>query len=151
MRILAVIGILLLFAHVWLPAQSKQAQSKQKAPVVAVTPPPDPKPELTAPATERLTYGVEWRLIRAGTVEAESRSNWAHLRLESAGLVSKLYKIEDAYSVNYEDPFCATVSVLDAKEGKRHRETRVQYDRVQNHAYSTERDLVGNAIVHNND
>src|SRR5438046_2998342 len=114
MRILAGFGILLVSVAVWLPAQSK---SKVAAPE------PPSSPILTTPNNEKLTYNVEWRLIRAGSVIVESKSNWGRLKLESAGLVSKLFKIDDAYAVNYDDVYCATTVVLDAIEGKRHRET----------------------------
>jgi len=154
MRALAGYGIILLSFAVWLPAQSKQSKSAPKAPA----PPPaaEPKPEVQGPligppSTEKLTYSVEWRLIRAGTVVVETKKDWGRLKLESAGLVSKLFKIDDVYAINYDDPYCATVAVLDAIEGKRHRETRIQYDRAQNHAYYTERDVPTNAIVRNAD
>jgi hypothetical protein len=168
MRILAGFGILLVSAAMWLSAQSKQVQSKQKkAAPKSVLPPPaaapkspiaDPKSEaappgplLIAPTTERLTYSVEWRLIHAGSVTAELKSNWGQLKMESAGLVSKLYKIEDTYSTSYDDGYCATASVMDAMEGKRHRETRVQYDRAQNHAFFTERDVLNNSVIRHAD
>ena len=116
-----------------------------------IVPQPLGPPVLTAPSTERLTFGVEWRLIRAGVVTAEMRADWSHLKLDSAGLVSKLYKIDDAYAVSFQDGYCATVSVFDSKEGKRHHETRVQYDRAQNHAYYTERDLIANSLIRSED
>ena len=97
--------------------------------------------------TERLTYDVEWRLIHAGQATLDSRSNWARIRLQSAGLVSALFKVDDTYSVNFEDPYCATDSVMDSQEGRRHRNTLVQFDRAQNHAFYTERDLPGNEVV----
>jgi len=152
MRILAGYGILLLALAVWLPAQSKPKPAAPKAAVPKVSvPKPEPAPpsgpQLIAPTTEKLTYGVEWRLVRAGTVLVESRTNWARLKLESAGLVSKLFKVDDVYAANYDDGYCSTVTTLDAIEGKRHRETRVQYDRAQNHAYFTERDVTNNAVV----
>ena len=153
MRIFAGFGILLVVLTVWLPAQSKRPQPPATA---DPKPEPPPGPVLSVPANEKLTYSVEWRLIRAGTVSVESKSNWGRLKLESAGLVSKLFKIDDVYAANYDDAnssgaYCATVTVLDAIESKRHRETRVQYDRAQNHAYFTERDVATNAVVRNAD
>jgi hypothetical protein len=96
---------------------------------------------------QRFTYNVEWRSIHAGQVSVESRPGSAQMRLQSAGLVSKLYKVQDSYAVQYDDPWCVTSTVLDAVEGKRHRETRVTYDRVQSHAFYTERDLLKDAVV----
>src|SRR5437763_10458902 len=117
MRIFAAFGILLVSVAVWLPGQSKSKKTQ-------VTPSEAP-PVSSAPGTEKLTYKVEWRLIRAGSVIVETKSNWGRLKLESAGLVSKLYKIDDVYAANYEGIYCTTTTVLDAIEGKRHRETRV--------------------------
>src|SRR5438105_1765578 len=126
MRIFAGLGILLVSVALWLPGQSK-SQSRLKQPPVAEAPKPAaPAPvraELpagpvpSAPASEKLTYNVEWRLIHAGSVTVESKSNWGRLKLESAGLVSKLFKIDDVYAANYDDVYCATITVLDAIEG----------------------------------
>ncbi|HVO96789.1 MAG TPA: DUF3108 domain-containing protein [Bryobacteraceae bacterium] len=107
-----------------------------------------PAQTLTVPSTERLTYDIEWRLIHAGQAVVEAGKTNAHLRIESAGMVSTLFKVEDAYGVNYDEPFCATSSTLDAKEGKRHRETHVLYDRANNKASSVERDLLKNVVLH---
>ena len=101
---------------------------------------------LAQPA-EKLTYGIEWRLIHAGAAYVESRPGQITLRLESAGIVSSLFKIQDVYTVNFDQPLCATSSVLDAREGKRHNENRVTYDRAQNHAFFIERDLLKNSVV----
>src|SRR5271165_99417 len=86
------------------------------------------------PKTVRLTYDIEWRLIHAGTAVVDSQKTSAHMKLESAGLVSTLFKVDDAYGVTYDEPFCATSSTLDAQEGKRHHETRVTFDRAKNRA-----------------
>src|SRR5262249_59640673 len=55
------------------------------------------------PARETLSYAVEWRLVTAG----KARLDWTALggprgweskfHLESIGLVSKLFKVEDDY------------------------------------------------------
>jgi hypothetical protein len=106
---------------------------------------------LTVPSTERLTYDIEWRLIHAGTAVVDAQKTSARMKLESAGLVSTLFKIDDAYGVTYDEPFCATSSTLDAQEGKRHRETRVTFDRTRNRADYVERDLMKNIVLHTYD
>src|ERR1700691_4447485 len=106
---------------------------------------------LTTPSTERLTYDIEWRMIHAGTAVVDAQKTTARLKLDSEGLVSTLYKVDDAYGVTYDEPFCATSSTLDAQEGKRHRETRVTYDRSRNRADYIERDVVKNAVLHTYD
>jgi len=106
---------------------------------------------LDVPSTDRLTYDIEWRLIHAGSAIVDTQKTSARLKLESAGMVSSLFKVNDAYGVTYDEPFCATSSTLDAQEGKRHRETRVVYDRTKNRADYVERDLVKNTVLHTYD
>ena len=77
----------------------------------------------------------------------EKRKGRHVMRLESAGIVSTLLKIEDVYTVDDEESFCATSSVMDAREGKKHHETRVTYDRAKNHAFFVERDLMNNMVL----
>jgi hypothetical protein len=97
--------------------------------------------------TERLSYTIEWRLIHAGNALLESGPNSALLKLESAGMVSTLYKVDDTYKVQFDAPFCATSSTMDSKEGSRHRETTINFDRSRNRAFLTEKDLIRNTIV----
>lgn len=106
---------------------------------------------------EAFHYIVEWRLIDAGTATlkvmpsgtADYPSVHSELILESTGLVSKLYKVEDKYFGNYEPDFCAISAQMSASEGRRRRESSVNYDRTRNKAVYLERDLVKNTIVHN--
>jgi hypothetical protein len=107
--------------------------------------PPSPPPPNQA--KEKLTYAVEWRLIRAGTVTVERQPHQSSMRLESAGIVSTLFRIDDVYTVHYEDAACATSSVMESMERERHHETRVTYDRSRNHASFIERDLVTNMVM----
>jgi len=105
------------------------------------------------PGSENLFYRVEWRLIHAGNARLTwSPSNgapgWAAtLKLESVGLVSRLYKVDSEYSLALDGGLCAVSSFLKANEGSKHRETRVTYDREQGKASYLERDVVKNTIV----
>jgi hypothetical protein len=106
------------------------------------------------PSAEKLSYDIEWRLIYAGsallTLEprlGDPRKWDSHTRVESAGLVSKLYKLEDTYTTGMEDGFCTTTTELDAVEGKRHRDTKVVYDHTRGKASYVERDLNKNAVI----
>lgn len=96
----------------------------------------------------KLTYDINWRLIHAGDVVLEMHNSEGRMKLDSAGLVSSLFKVDDTYTVRYEQSFCATESQMDSKEGKRHRQTAVTYDRNQNRATSVERDVLdGNKVL----
>lgn len=106
---------------------------------------------------ETLHYGIEWRLITAGKAQLRiepvansNRGQWqAKVHIESAGLVSKLYKLDDNYAVTLENQFCATSSSLDAFEGKKHHETKVTFDSANGRAIYVERDLLKNTTVAN--
>ncbi len=106
-------------------------------------------------AAEALHYSIEWRLIDAGEAllkiqpePGEKQPRWqATVELQSAGLVSRLYKLDDKYSVRLEDQFCAASSELNALEGKKHRDTKVTYDGARKRATYVERDLVKNTIA----
>ena len=107
------------------------------------------------PSKETLSYHIEWRLITAGKARLEwnAAESPAHsggrvnLHVESVGLVSKLFRVEDDYSVNLNSGLCAQSSLFTAREGKRHRETRINFDAERRKADYLERDLVNNAMV----
>jgi hypothetical protein len=106
------------------------------------------------PSAEKLSYDIEWRLIYAGsallslTPKPGDPRKWdSQLRIESGGLVSKLYTLQDTYNVGLDNGFCTTATQLDAIEGKRHRNTKVVYDHTRGKASSVERDLNKNAVI----
>jgi Protein of unknown function (DUF3108) len=105
----------------------------------------------TSPLRETLHYSIEWRLFNAGgatveRVQAQEESQTS-LHLESAGLVSKLYKVTDDYKARYNARACVVSSHLIANEGSRHRETEVIFDGASGKARYTERDLTKDAVA----
>jgi len=111
-------------------------------------------PQAVFPAAETLTYGIEWRLIYAGAAHLTlspanaGKQRWnGELHVESGGLVSKLYKLDDQYTAKLEDQFCTASTHLNAIEGKRHRETTVNFDAARGKAAYVERDLLKNAVT----
>ncbi len=104
------------------------------------------------PYPEKLSYRIEWRLITAGaaTVEMshETPADWqTTLNLESAGLVTRLYNVLDRYRVTSDEKFCATNSVLDAQEGKRHTITHLSFENTHHKVDYDQRDLLKNSTV----
>lgn len=110
------------------------------------------------PARETLDYTVEWRLVTAGKAHlawsaTPRRSNsgnpgWqADLHLESTGLVSKLFKVNNDYISNLESDLCSSGSHLKAEEGTRHKETSVTFNRESRKAEYLEKDLDKKAVV----
>jgi hypothetical protein len=113
---------------------------------------------VSLPQTETLSYSVEWRLITAGkgrmtwSAAAGPQGGWeANLHLESTGLVSKLFKVNDDYSSHMAPDLCGVSSHLKAEEGKRRRETNITFDRESKKANYLERDLVKNAVIRSNE
>ena len=108
----------------------------------------------TFPAHETLSYSIEWRLIYAGdaklTLEPKTSAgqpDWqSKLHLESGGLVSKLYKLEDNYAVQMKDQFCASSTDFNSMERSRHHQTTVTYDHARGKASYVERDLLKNSV-----
>jgi hypothetical protein len=112
---------------------------------------------------ETLDYAIEWRLIPAGTakliwssmtpVPAGATVNPAtvpseiRLHLESAGLVSRLFRVNDDYTTALSQNFCAQNTFLSAHEGNRNKETRVVFDSQNRRASYLEKDLNRNATV----
>jgi hypothetical protein len=98
-----------------------------------------------------LQYGVEWRLIRAGlarlTWAPQSPGYQADLHVESAGIVSKLYRVNDDYRAQITSELCVSSIFINAEEGKRRRETKVTFDADAGKASYLERDLVKNSTV----
>ncbi len=64
-------------------------------------------------------------------------------------MVSTLFKVHDLYTVNYDDPFCAT-STVDGFVRRQNgiMKLRSPYDRSRNHATYLERDLLKESVLH---
>lgn len=103
------------------------------------------------PARETLTYNIEWRLITAGktTIQWQQDRSGAQvdLHVESVGLVSKLFRVEDIYRARFGPGVCVESSEFTSNEGSRQRETRISYDSGAHKASYLERDRVKNAVL----
>jgi hypothetical protein len=106
------------------------------------------------PARETLYYTIEWRLITAGKAKLEwisephpSTGPQVNLRLESVGLVSKFFKVEDDYSVNLNSALCGQSLQMTTLEGSRQRETKVTFDSASRKASYLERDRAKNVVI----
>jgi hypothetical protein len=104
------------------------------------------------PSRETLTYTIEWRLITAGraTVQLQSsgpNTSQINLHVESVGLVSKLFKVDDNYIANLGAGLCAQSVQMTTQEGSRQRETRIAFDYPNRRADYLERDRVKNSVL----
>lgn len=98
------------------------------------------------PILPKLAYAIEWRLVRAGTATIEVSGSQGTIKLDSAGLVSTLFKVDDTYNVRFENG-CTAEASLDAKEGRRHRRTDLTIDSSRNRSSFVEKDLLKNTIL----
>src|SRR5450759_4840025 len=107
------------------------------------------------PAKEALYYSIDWRLFTAGKAKVELTTTGqprpgyqTNLHLESTGIVSKLFKVEDDYSSNMTSAYCAQTLQMTTHEGNRLRETKITFDAEARKAIYLERDRAkNNAIV----
>jgi hypothetical protein len=86
---------------------------------------------LSAQASESFSFQVEWRLINAGRTELTWNRGPAgyngQLKLYSAGLVSRLYRVNDIYDASGSADLCAQTARLQAEEGNRKRDTTIRW------------------------
>jgi hypothetical protein len=105
----------------------------------------------SVPASETLSYSVEWRLIHAGNARliwGPNGKGWqTRIYLESAGLVSRLYKVNNEYSALLNEGLCVESSLLKTNEGNRRSETAVTFDSHRRKAVFLQRDLVHNSVI----
>jgi hypothetical protein len=107
------------------------------------------------PGSEVLRYEIEWRLIPAGSAKltwtamprSAAAANELRLHLESAGLVSRLFRVDDDYTASLGQNLCVQNSFMAAHEGSRNKETRVTYDLQTHKAIYLEKDLNKNSTI----
>lgn len=122
---------------------------------VFISPGFNPAGQSEPPGREALTYEIEWRLISAGTARltwepaprASATPSELRLHLESTGLVSRLFHVDDDYTAKVGQNICAQSTFLVAHEGSRNKETRVTYDAPNRKALYVEKDLIRNTSV----
>ncbi len=106
------------------------------------------------PSREKLDYNVEWRLITAGKAEVDwsetgpAQPGWeVRFKLESVGLVSKLFRVDDEYTAMLNPALCARSVRMVTHESNRQRETRMNFDGEARQARFVERNSTNNAVL----
>ena len=78
----------------------------------------------------------------------QPRAGWqVNLHLESVGLVSKLFKVEDEYTALLNPSLCIESAQSTTQEGSRQRETKITFDEESRKASYLERDRIKNSTV----
>jgi len=100
---------------------------------------------------ENLEYEVEWRLINAGhaklTLSESKAEREMKMHLESTGLVSRLFHVNDDYTATATENYCAENTFMAAHEGTREKETKVDFDATVHKAFFHEHDLIKNVNI----
>jgi hypothetical protein len=114
----------------------------------SIAPAQSPRKSAAFPFPEKLSYRVEWRLITAGNVTVQlshvNASDWQlNMDVQSAGLVTRLYKVDDKYKVLTDQKFCGLNSDFDSMEGKRHKLESMSFDGAHKLQYE-DRDVLKN-------
>jgi hypothetical protein len=103
------------------------------------------------PARETLSYNIEWRLVTAGKAHLtwqQTQSGWdLDLQVQSVGLVSKLFRVDDDYRAVLNRSLCTESAHLISHEGNRARDTRITFDPETHKAAYLERDLTKNTVL----
>jgi hypothetical protein len=107
------------------------------------------------PEREVLDYAVEWRLVNAGRATlswspapaSEKAAYEIKLHVETTGLVSRLFRVNDDYTSVMNKNMCAQMTFLNAHEAGRNRETKVVFDEEKHKASYNEKDLTKNTVV----
>lgn len=94
-------------------------------------------------AAETLHYKAEWRLMHAGNIVLQYTPAGAHMTLESVGLVSKLYRVNDDYRVNFRSGSrCSHTIEFKIEEGKKRHEARANFPAAPGKSSYVETDLL---------
>ncbi len=100
------------------------------------------------PSSEVLHFSAEWRFIHAGDVELSSSGlRQSRMKLTSAGLVSRLFAVQDDYAVTRDEQGCNQTLDFQVREGRRSRDIHSTFDPQKRKATYLEKDVVRGAIV----
>jgi hypothetical protein len=101
-----------------------------------------------APSSEILHYSAEWRFVHAGEIELQTAGlRQTHMKLVSAGLVSRLFRVQDDYTVARDELGCSQTLDFQVREGRRSRDIHSTFDKDQRKATYLERDVAHGTIV----
>lgn len=140
---------------------AQTARPQRPAGPPAQAQPPAPPIVAHFPSGETLSYAISWRLFTAGEARMHIESHpvtdgsvphWqASISVISTGFVSLLYKVEDTMVSNFENTrsglMCSISLVKTLNEGRRHRETHIDFQRDRKVAVIKETDLAKGQVL----
>ena len=105
-----------------------------------------PSPSYRFPNGQTYVYSVEWHMFNAGIARVTMDSSGTQQRVtaiaDSLGAVNLMYTVHDRWE-SYFDPhtFCSQKIVKHAEEGKRRRDSDIQFEYGRRKAVRTDKDL----------
>ena len=104
--------------------------------------------QAASPSNEVLHYSAEWRFVRAGDIEVYNLSgHQTVMKLFSSGLVSRLFHVEDSYTLTRDEQGCNKSLLFQLKEGRRNREIHANFDKQRRKATFVERDVARDVTI----
>lgn len=105
-----------------------------------------PTPNYRFPAGQSHVYAVEWHMFNAGTARLKMESSGPQKKFtavaDSLGVVNLLYTIHDHFEADIDGRSnCSQRIVKHTEEGKRKRDTEVEFDYARRHSVLNEKDL----------
>ncbi len=134
------------------PAQPAAPAAAELAAQAAKVAPGQQAPSpFTVPET--LYFSISWRIFTAGEasvrLERPSPDHWqATVKANSTGFVSRVYAVKDTYVSRFSGPQMCSQGILKTiHEGRRHRETRIDFETARKTAVVKETDLTDKKLV----
>jgi hypothetical protein len=99
------------------------------------------------------TWKIEWRMIDAGRAtfnwkpQGVGQQGEGNLRVESTGMVARLYRILDVYKLQTDEQACPKEAMLNAQEGSKHRESTLRIEKDAQRIHFFEKDLTKNKVL----
>jgi len=98
--------------------------------------------QAVASSNETLYYSAEWRFVRAGDIEVRNlNGKQTVMKLLSSGLVSRLFPVEDRYTLTRDDQDCNKSLLFQLREGRRRRDIQANFDKQRRKASYMEKDV----------
>jgi hypothetical protein len=99
-------------------------------------------------SNEVLYYSAEWRFVRSGDIEVHNLNGpQTVMKLFSSGLVSRLFHVEDSYTLTRDEQGCNKSLLFQLREGRRSRDIQASFDKQRRKATYVERDLNRNVVT----
>lgn len=114
---------------------------------------PPPLPGYAFPASETLTYAVDWRVFPAGTtvlhLQQQGQEERVTATADSLGAINLIYRVSDKYQSSFNrETGCSAGFAKQIQEGRRQVDTDLRFDYAAGKAILNEKNLVKGTSKH---